>query len=75
MIKIENGINVLAFGTGDIEVSPGDFNKIPCVCFIQQKPDEIGAKAQSFEEYGDAPSFRDYVHTMMTFTKKENKNA
>jgi len=72
MIREENGINILEFGIGDIEVSPGDFNKVPCVCFIQQNPDEIGARAQSYGKYGDTPSFRDDVNTMFTFTKPES---
>lgn len=69
--KNEDGIRILEFGTGDIEVANGFVHNSDetCVLFTAQKPDNIGeVSQQALEKYGEKAVVRTDGHTMFVFT-------
>ena len=69
----EAGINVIQFGTGDIEVCNGrvpdstEKEMMPCVIFAKKEPGEIGAYTDP-DAVGRPATIKDNAHTMMVFT-------
>jgi len=70
--KDDTGINVIQFGTGDIEVTAGllDLPKetIGCVSFISQGEMEIGGEAERAKTDDGECKLDTLAHTRMVFT-------
>lgn len=71
--KNNDNVNVIQFGTGDIEVADGRVSTnsgtemYPCVCFNQSHSGEIGRITRP-EMVGKPAELRSDVHTMFVFT-------
>lgn len=67
----EDGVNVIQFGTGDIEVAAGMVDDpeetIGTVSFAQQRPGEIGGISQRSKK-NDECVLDTFAHTRLVFT-------
>jgi len=69
--KNVDGIRILEFGQGDIEVANGFINGTDdtCVVFTPQMPEDIGEiSKQATEKYGDKAVVRTDAYTMFAFS-------
>ena len=71
--KDENGINVIVFGSGDIEIGAGHLDSTGdnwvFVSFGQSVKGKIGRQIRDYSEYGCQPELMEFKHhTRLVFT-------